>query len=57
MMKFHTWWLSMAGLLHWVPTLPGYSTVPENTLALINGLEAGEQVQAGRSYKVVTGGP
>ena len=33
-----------------------HSTVPENTLALINGLEAGEQLQAGRSYKVVTGG-
>jgi predicted Zn-dependent protease len=33
------------------------STVPWATLALINGLDPDERVEAGRSYKVVTGGP
>ena len=33
------------------------SSVPWATLALINGLDPDERVEAGRSYKVVTGGP
>ena len=32
------------------------ATVPVTTLALINRLEAGSRLEAGRSYKVVTGG-
>ena len=32
------------------------ATAPEATLALVNGLEPGEPVQAGRPYKVVQGG-
>jgi predicted Zn-dependent protease len=33
------------------------SSVPVNTLALINGLDPEERFEAGRAYKVVTGGP
>ncbi len=33
------------------------ATVPVDTLALINGLDPGERLVAGRSYKIVTGGP
>ena len=32
------------------------ATVPVDTLALINGLDPGETLQPGLSYKVVTGG-
>jgi predicted Zn-dependent protease len=33
------------------------ASVPASTLALINGLEPDDRLEAGRSYKVVTGGP
>ena len=33
------------------------ASVPVETLRLINGLDPGDRLSAGRSYKVVTGGP